>query len=438
MKSDPTQTAHKPTSHAQTVDDTRQCPTGSRAEAPAADAPTPHRRRGGSWLFVAPAVFALAWGGNHFTPLVHMYEEDGGYAIWQANLLLGMYVGGLIPGLLVASALSDRRGRKPVLIGGTITAIIGSLLLGIGFDQFWLLCAGRVFAGAGVGVAMSVGTSWIKELSSPPFDHKAGITAGARRPALTLTIGFAVGAAVTGCLAQWGPVPEVAPYLVHGLISAVALIILCFAGESLPRHHRSDQHWWRGLRIPLVAHRTFVRLIIPAAPWVFAAAGIAYAVMPALVQDELGEWTTLYATVLTVVTLGAGALVQNVVPRINRWTGGRALVVGLVLKALGMMLAVVAALVANPIMALFVAVVLGIAYGICVVAGLVIVQAIAEPDDLAGITGVYYSLAYSGFLLPTVLAALLPVMPYALSLCGVAVICLLCLGTVAWGPRRRG
>lgn len=402
-----------------------------------ADAADPRARRGGAWLRVAPAMFLLAWGGNHFTPLVHMYEEDGGYAVWQANLLLGMYVGGLIPGLLVASALSDRRGRKPLLIAGTVAAILGSVLLGLGFDLFWLLCVGRVLAGAGVGVAMSVGTSWIKELSAPPFDHRAGITAGARRPALTLTLGFALGAAVTGCLAQWGPLPEATPYAVHTLLCIIALVIVLTAPESLGRDRRSTEHWWRGLRIPLVGHRTFVRLIIPAAPWVFGAAGIAYAVMPALVQDTLGEWTTLYATVLTVVTLGAGALVQNAVPRINRWSGGRALVVGLGLMSLGMVLAVVAALVASPILAFVVAIVLGIAYGTCVVAGLILVQAIAAPDDLAGITGVYYSLAYSGFLLPTVLAALLPVMPYSLSLAGVAVICLLCLAAVARASNRR-
>jgi len=154
-------------------------------------------------------------------------------------------------------------------------------------------------------------------------------------------------------------------------------------------------------------------------------------VMPAIVQGELGEWTTVYATVLTVVTLGAGALVQNIVPWINRLTGGRALVVGLALMTVGMGLGTVAAPLADPILAFIVAIVLGVAYGICVVSGLIIVQAIASPQELAGITGVYYSLAYSGFLLPTVLAALLPVLSYTVSLAAVAVICLVCLSAVA-------
>ena len=49
---------------------------------------------------------------------------------------------------------------------------------------------------------------------------------------------------------------------------------------------------------------------------------------------------------------------------------------------------------------------LGAAYGIAVVSGLLEIQRIATPDELAGLNGVYYSLAYIGFLIPSVLAAL--------------------------------
>jgi MFS family permease len=398
-----------------------------------------------SWLRVAPAVFVLAWGGNHFTPLLHLYEELGRYAPWQANLLLGLYVVGLAPGLMVAAAVSDPHGRKPVLLAGLAAAAAGSILLAVGLHSLALLGAGRLLAGLGVGAAMSVGGSWIKELSAAPHDRHAPAGAAARRPSLTLTLGFAIGAGVTGCLAQWGPAPAQTPYAVHLALAAAALLPLLGAPETRAAAghgaRAADGPWWNDLRVPSVAHRRFTRIVLPAAPWVFAAAGVAYAVMPAVVAPELGEWATAYATALTVLTLGCGALIQPFVARIDRRTRGRALSLGLAVMSLGMVLAVVACVLRQPVFTLAVAVVLGLAYGMTVVAGLTHVQAIATPRDLAGLTGVFYALAYSGFLLPTLLAVLLPVAPYAASLTAVAGICLLCLAVVVgglWRLRRAG
>jgi hypothetical protein len=48
------------------------------------------------------------------------------------------------------------------------------------------------------------------------------------------------------------------------------------------------------------------------------------------------------------------------------------------------------------------------------VTGLQEVQRIAGPDDLAGLTAVYYSLSYLGFFVPAVLASLSPMIGYPL------------------------
>jgi MFS family permease len=388
-----------------------------------------------AWLRVAPAVLLLAWGGNHFTPLIHLYEDLGHYAPWQANLLLGLSVVGLVPGLLLSAAVSDRHGRKPVLVGGLAAGLAGSVVLACGLHSFTLLCAGRALAGVGVGVAMSVGTSWIKELSSPPHDPLPPRGSGARRPSLTLTLGFGIGAAVTGALAQRGPAPAQLPYGLHVLLGLAALVPLLAAPETLGAGRRATGPWWDDLRVPAAGHGRFVALVVPAAPWVFGAAGVAYAVMPAVAAPRLGDATTGHATLLTVLTLGCGAAVQPFVARLDARTGGRALPLGLLLTTVGMALAVAAGLAGAPAAALGVAVVLGCGYGVTVVAGLAQVQAIATPQDLAGLTGVYYSLAYTGFLLPAVLAAILPASPYAASLAVVTVACAACLGLVA---RRAG
>lgn len=394
------------------------------------------RRRFPTWLAVAPTGFVLAWGGNHFTPLLHVYETVGGYAPWQANLLLGMYVVGLVPGMLLAAGLSDRHGRRPIAIIGLLAAALASVLLAASMTDFVLLCVGRVLAGIGVGVGMSVGSSWIKELSSAPHDPHAAATAGARRSSMTLTLGFAIGAGVTGSLAQWAPLPGQLPFLVHLGLCLLAALALLGAPESLPRELRTRGALRDDLRVPSAGHPTFVRLVLPAGPWVFAAAGVAYAILPSTVEARIGDAATIYATGLTVLTLGIGAIAQGAVGLIDRLTRGRALVVGMAGMSAGMILAAVAADLRHPAFVVGVAALLGASYGVCVVAGLVIAQSLATPRDLAGITGVYYSLAYLGFLLPTLLAALTPILPYTGGLAIVAAVCVLCLATVAWGLRR--
>ena len=393
------------------------------------------RRPVPAWQLAAPALFVMAWGGNHFTPLLHMYESLGHYSALMADLFLGFYVVGLIPGLLVAGALSDRYGRKPLSVAGVAIGIAASILLGLGFSSEIMLSFGRFLAGLSVGVAMSVGTAWLKELSSAPFDRQADRTAGARRPALTLTIGFGLGAGVAGALAQWGPMPTLSPYLVHILLSLLALPRLLRAPETVPRF-RSHRPFWQDLAVPLAGHRRFVRVIAPSAPWVFGAAAIAYAIMPKLVEDQLGSLNLAFATLLTVVTLGTGALVQPLVARINQVTRGRALVVGMSVMLLGLVLSIATAIVLSPLLALITAITLGASYGICVVAGLVEIQRISTPADLAGITGVYYSLTYVGFLLPVLFAWLNSVASYAVLMSVLAAVCAGCLAAVAYGIRR--
>lgn len=393
------------------------------------------RRTVPAWQLAAPALFVMAWGGNHFTPLLHMYESLGRYSALMADLFLGFYVVGLIPGLLVAGALSDRYGRKPLCVAGVAIGIAASLLIGLGFSSGVSLSVGRFLAGLSVGVAMSVGTAWLKELSSAPYDRQADRTAGARRPALTLTIGFGLGAGVAGALAQWGPMPTLSPYFVHILLSLLVLPRLLRAPETVPRF-RSHRPFWQDLAVPLAGHRRFVRVIAPSAPWVFGAAAIAYAIMPALVENQLGSLNLAFATLLTVVTLGTGALVQPLVARINQVTKGRALIVGMSVMLLGLLLSIATAIVLSPVLALVTAITLGASYGICVVAGLVEIQRISTPADLAGITGVYYSLTYIGFLLPVLFAWLNSVASYAVLMSVLAAVCAGCLAAVAYGIRR--
>jgi Na+/melibiose symporter-like transporter len=377
--------------------------------------------RAGAWRGAALGILLCGWGGNQFTPLLVMYRQLG-YSVLAVDLLLGAYVLGLVPGLLVAGRLSERLGRRAVMVGGVASSVVASLLIAAGDLGVAWIAAGRFVAGLGVAVAMAVGTTWVVELCEV---LGAGAAAGARRAALWLTLGFGGGAGVAGTLAQWGPAPTVVPYAVHAALALAVLPVLLRLPETRDTGLTTTSGGVAG-----VGHPRFLRVVVPMGPWIFGSAGIAYAVMPQVVSHRVGAWGLAYSTLLTVATLGTGALVQPLAKRLDRTTSARAVATAMTAMALGLLVSAAAAAAASPIVALLAAVTLGGAYGVAMVAGLLEVQRLAPPHALATCTGVYYALAYSGFLLPAALASLGGLASYAVLLTGLAMVALVGLGVI--------
>ncbi|WP_020658491.1 MFS transporter [Amycolatopsis benzoatilytica] len=382
-----------------------------------------------AWFPAAAAVFACGWGGNQFTPLLVMYHAAG-YSAFTVDALLGAYVVGLVPGLLLSGGLSNRHGRRPVMFAGTLMSLVASVLLALGPLGVGWIAAGRFLTGIAVAVAMAVGSTWIKELADADPFRPADL--GTRRAALCLTLGLGIGPGVAGALAQWGPWPMVLPYLVHIGLAAAALTAVRRSPETLRARTDSVRTALPGT----TKHPRFRRVILPMAPWIFGSCGVAYAILPQLVEHQTGSWALAYSTLLTVCAIGAGVGIQPIAKRVDRATSARAVLTGMIVLCLGLVLSVVAAAAESPWLALGSAVVLGAAYGIVVVSGLLELQRLARPDEIAELTGVYYALAYVGFLLPSLLAALNGVAGYPVLLAGVAVIAIAGTLVVARHSRR--
>lgn len=378
-------------------------------------------------------MVVLAWGGNQFLPLMQMYRQVDGFTQVQVDLLLATYVVGIVPGFALSGAWSDRYGRKPVLLVGVVLGVIGSLILAFSGDSLIGLCVGRFVSGLSVAAGMVVGTAWVKELSV----LGGASSAGARRASAALTIGFGGGAGIGGALAQWAPLPTVLPYGVHIVASVVAGVVLLAARET--RMPATVAVSLLGdLRIPKRARRSFVRTVLPLAPWVFAAPALAFAVGPSLVGTTVPGFEVGFATLITVVTLGCGWVTQFLSAPLMRLLRGRAGIVGAGLTAAGAVILVPAAATGQILPVLLAAPVFGIGYGLAMVSGLTAVQAMATPDDLAGLTAVFYSITYAGFLLPATLAALAALLPMWTLLILTALACAACATFAArGGPRRR-
>ncbi|QZN87501.1 MFS transporter [Cellulomonas sp. C5510] len=371
-------------------------------------------------------MVAIAWGGNEFTPLLVMYREVSHLSALTVNVLLGAYVLGIVPALLVGGPLSDRFGRRPLLLPAAPLGVVGSLVLALGPASVPALAAGRVLSGLALGLVMAVGTTWVAELSAAAGEPRTG----ARRASLALTAGFLLGAGLAGVLAQWGPWRTGTPYLVHAALTVAAGVAVL----AVPETHAGPAQRGRlsdDLRVPAVGHRRFLRVVLPLAPWVFGAVGSAYAVLPGLMRAHAGGMPIAFSALLTVVTLTVGFAVQSVARLIDTRRSARASVVALGILVVGMALASWASAALTLPVVLAAAAVLGAGYGLALVAGLSEVQRIATPADLAGLTAVYYSAAYLGFFIPAVLAWLSTRWAYPAMFLGGAVIATGCLVVVA-------
>ncbi|KIQ18218.1 MFS transporter [Rhodococcus sp. MEB064] len=357
-----------------------------------------------TWLPVALGMLAVAWGGNEFTPLLVMYREGHGFSPVIVDVFLFAYVVGIVPALLIGGPLSDRYGRRPLMLPAPAIAAAGSIIIALGSHTAPLLATGRVLSGVALGLGMAVGGSWLKELSADT------VGAGARRAAMSLTGGFAVGAGVAGVLAQWAPWPEVLPYLVHVALAAIATAALIGVPETRMRSENAGS-LIDDLKIPSAGHRRFVTVVLPTAPWVFTAASVAYAVLPGLMADHSGSFPIAFSALLGVVALSSGFAIQAVGRRIDTPHNARAIMVALAIIVVGMTLVSVAADVLTVPMALLAAAVLGCGYGMAMVSGLQEVQRIAGPNDLAGLTAVFYSVTYLGFAVPAILAVVVEQFP---------------------------
>lgn len=349
-------------------------------------------------MIACAAILVCAWGGNQFTPLLVFYRQHNGYSTTVVDVLLGFYVFGLAPALIAGHLLADRFGRVRVVTVALVVGVLGSASIAVGALPFLLF--GRMLSGISVGLGMAVGTSWVVELTTTAGGPPAQ---GARRAALSLTAGFGLGAGVAGVLAATAPAPEVLPYLVQiGVsVAVLALTLVAFRGDS--RAARSGLVV-NPFKLTTIRHRRFRRLVLPLAPWIFTSASVAFVVIPETMAHQLGHWSLLYATGLTVLTLGTGLAIQPAGRRLDHVHRPDAILAALVLVAIGVAVAALSVSIPSPWLGAGAAVVLGLAFGTALIAGLLELQRISDSEELAAMTGYYYSLAYLGFFVPTVLA----------------------------------
>jgi len=345
-----------------------------------------------TWRRAAFALFTVAAGTNVPTPLLLVYRETLKLDADVLTAAFGVYAAGLVPALFLAGPLSDRLGRRRVVIPLTVLAALTSLLLIAAASSVEVLFAGRFLQGAVSGGVFSVGSAWVAELSAA-----AGTAAAGRRAAVAMTAGFSLGPLVTGLLAQYVVWPTTLPYVLHVVLVAAGLA----AARRLPETVPPPASRSVGGRGPLVLpgdRLTLVTVLAPLALCVYAFPAVVISAVPLLVETSAPP--VLLTGVLAGITLGTGALVAPLQRRFGRWTA----VVGVACGAVGFALTTAGAGSGVPPLLLVAALLLGAGHGFTLSAGLALTAKLAQPARRGALSAVFLGCAYVGFAMPYVIA----------------------------------
>lgn len=394
------------------------------------------------WFPAALSLLLVGWGANQYVALLVHYRQEHGFSEVLVTSLLGIYVLGLVPALLLGGRASDLRGRKRLTMVAVLISIAASLALMLSHLGPLPLFAGRLLAGTATGLGMAAATSWVKELSQAPWDPTSAAGSGARRASLLTSTGFCLGPVAGGLLVSWAPMPDILPYATHILLCLPVLFLLRRLPETrqrqLPKAKApGDQaRPVSGGAVQQTGGKRFWAVIAPAAPWVFAAATMGFVVIPQMVPAMGAEARHAYTTVAVALTMGCGVLVQPLGRRVDTVNSARTLLLG-VGVVLGGMLAIIAAILLNsPAAGLAASVLLGCGNGLLMVGGLLELQRAAGPDELGLLTGFFYTFAYAGFLAPTVIALVAQWIGSLWIMGAVVVLCSLSLAIVAVNSRK--
>ena len=147
----------------------------------------------------------------------------------MVTMLSVIYAGAQFLAAPFLGKISDRVGRKPVLLACVFGSAIGYFIFGIG-GALWVLFLSRLIDGI-TGGNFSTAAAYIVDVSKPEERAKNFTLIG-----MAYGIGFVLGPALGGALGQ---VSLNAPLFAAGCISLVsAALVLFILPESLPREKR--------------------------------------------------------------------------------------------------------------------------------------------------------------------------------------------------------
>jgi MFS family permease len=332
---------------------------------------------------VAIALWLITLSVNISMPLFRVYALEAGLNNGQTSLVLAAYIMGMLPCYVFLGGISDRLGRKPVIIVSVICALLSTTIITL-FPNVYALIASRIFQGIALGLSMGCGTAYISELLQ---HEKLAATKAANMASLSTSLGFGGGALATTIILLYKFTLVPVTYYILLVLTMAGLIFVFF----LPKLERIGGNI---IRLPYFPGGSFPVNLAIAICW--AANGVVIAIIP----GQLAKYgLTIYGGFCLVLMNWSGAFLQPFIRKVDPVLSVR---LGFILVPIGFGL-VVAGCYSNELAVILSGTfVMGLAaYGFSYMGGLAIISNLGGIQKARAVSG-YMFYGYIGFGIPAV------------------------------------
>ena len=381
------------------------------------------RHMTGFW-FVATAFLTLMAFGTAPTPLWPIYQTRDHFGATTVTVAFAVMVVGAAASFRLLGHLSDRLGRRRIIVPALLVGILSALVLASWPDLPGLII-GRLLTGVAVGLMASTATAYLTDLYSEARPSEVG----SPFPGLVATAanlgGLSLGPLVAGALAQWAPAPVHTAYIVFGGLMVILLALVLTSPETVDLE-LADQA--RPVRFAVrPGQLTVFGAAAAVGFFAFAVMGLFSSLGAIIVRGQLGITSYFVAGLAPFTAFAASAVAQIALGKVAQ---AKILSTGTVLFPIGLVLTAVSLYHPALWLALTAAGLAGAGAGLLFKSAVTQTVIAADPASRAGVLAAFFVIAYIGMGLPSIAFSLF-IQHFALkpSMIGFAIV--LSVGTIA-------